>query len=126
MRKNHSSGSSFEKAIGYSRCVEIDDWLIISGTTGYNYQTMTIADDIETQLKQTLINIDEAISKTSFAKADIVKVTYILPKVEEFEKCHEQLREYFGDVLPAATMFSAELADKKMKIELEVWAKKQL
>ncbi len=126
MRKNHSSGSSFEKAIGYSRCIEIDDWLIISGTTGYDYHTMTIANDIETQLRQTLINIGEAISKTSFTKADIIKVTYILPETEEFEKCHEQLREYFGNVMPAATMFSAQLADKKMKIEIEVWAKKQL
>lgn len=124
MRQLISSGSSFEREIGYSRAVVDGEWVFVSGTTGFNYETMTIAEDVVEQAKQCLRNIDQALTKAGSSMSDVVRVRYILPTVEDFEKCWPVLRACFGEVRPAATMLSAALADRRMKIEIEVTARK--
>ncbi|MFP9112812.1 RidA family protein [Flavobacterium sp. RHBU_3] len=120
-----SSGSAFEKQIGYSRAVVQGDWIFVSGTTGYDYATMTISDNVAEQVEQTLKNIVHALEQANATLADVVRVHYILPNAKDFEACWPVLRKYFGEVLPAATMFSAGLANDKMKIEIEVTALRQ-
>lgn len=120
-----SSGSTFESQIGYSRAVVQGDWVFVSGTTGFNYADMTIADDIVQQAEQCLQNIESALSQAGASLADVVRVTYVLPNAAEFEACWPVLRRYFGDIRPAAMMISAGLADPRMKIEIEVTALKQ-
>ena len=124
-RKLLSSGSSFEKEIGYSRAVIEGNWVFVSGTTGYNYKTMSIADDVVEQTEQCMKNIVSTLKQANSKIEDVVRVTYILPDASDFEKCWPTLREYFEDIRPAATMFSAGLADSKMKIEIEVTALKK-
>jgi len=123
-RKLISSRSSFEKEIGYSRAVVQDNWIFVSGTTGFYYQTMTIAEDIESQTEQCLKNIVSALTEANANITDVVRVTYILPDASEFKKCWPVLSKYFGEIRPAATMFSAGLADTRMKIEIQVTALK--
>lgn len=118
------SGSSFEQQIGYSRAVVVGDWVFVSGTTGYDYRTMTIAEDIVEQTAQCLRNIDAALAEAGSSLADVVRVHYILPRAEAFERCWPTLRAAFGKVGPAATMICAGLADPKMAIEIEVTALK--
>jgi|TARA_B110000879_G_scaffold127884_1_gene168488 enamine deaminase RidA (YjgF/YER057c/UK114 family) len=125
MRKLISSGSKFEKEIGYSRAVVQGNWVVVSGTTGYNYETMTIEDDIISQTEQCLINISNALIQAGSNLDEVIRVTYILTDATEFEKCWSTLRKYFGKIRPAATMFSAGLADPKMKIEIQVTALKK-
>lgn len=117
-----SSGSTFEEQIGYSRAVVVGDWVFVSGTTGYDYQTMTISDDILEQTEQCLKNIESALQQAGSSLKDVVRVTYVLPNRADFETCWPVLRRYFGDVRPAAMMISAGLADPRMKIEIEVTA----
>jgi enamine deaminase RidA (YjgF/YER057c/UK114 family) len=117
-----SSGSSFERDIGYSRAVVQGDWVFVSGTTGFDYATMTIADDVATQTEQCLRNIEAALTEAGASFADVVRVTYVLPNGAEFPECWPVLRRYFGDVRPAAMMISAGLTDPRMKIEIEVTA----
>lgn len=124
-RKLISSGSSFEKEIAYSRAVVNGNWIFISGTTGFNYDTMTISDDIVSQTEQCLKNIISTLKQADSKIEDIVRVTYILPDASEFKKCWPILRKYFGDIRPSATMFSAGLADSRMKIEIQVTAIKE-
>jgi len=121
-RKRISSGSSFEKEVGYSRAVAVGDMVFVSGTTGYDYATMTISDDVAKQAEMCIKNIENALLEADSSLKDVVRVTYILPDVNDFEACWPILRKYFGSVLPAATMISAGLADDKMKIEIEVTA----
>jgi enamine deaminase RidA (YjgF/YER057c/UK114 family) len=123
MRRLISSGSLFERDIGYSRAVRDGDWVLVSGTTGFDYQTMAISDDVVEQAEQCLINIENALLEAGSRIADVVRVRYILPRVEDFEPCWPVLRRYFGDVRPAATMISAGLSDPRMKIEIEVTAR---
>ena len=120
-----SSGSSFEADIGYSRAVVDGDWIFVSGTTGFDYATMTIADDVVAQCRQALRNIADALAKADASFADIVRVHYLLPRREDFEPCWPVLKEYLGSVRPAATMIQAGLADPRMKIEIEVTARRR-
>jgi len=121
-RRRISSGSDFEKEIGYSRAVVVGNMVFVSGTTGYNYNDMTISEDVAQQAERCLKNIENALLDADSSLKDIVKVTYILPDANDFDACKPVLRKYFGNILPAATMMSAGLADKKMKIEIEVTA----
>lgn len=121
-RKLISSGSSFEEKIGYSRAVVVGEMIFVSGTTGYDYNTMRISDDIAVQTEQCIKNIEKALQEADASLVDIVRLTYILPKGDDFEHCWPVLKKYFGGIRPAATMISAGLADDKMKIEIEVTA----
>jgi enamine deaminase RidA (YjgF/YER057c/UK114 family) len=124
-RRLISSGSSFEAEIGYSRAVVQGPWVFVSGTTGFDYTTMSIAEDLLTQTDQCLKNISSALEQAGASLKDVVRVTYVLPKAEEFPLCWPVLRRYFGDIRPAAMMISAGLADPRMKIEIEVTALRQ-
>ena len=124
-RRLISSGSSFEREIGYSRAVVEGDWVFVSGTTGFDYRSMTIADDLLAQTEQCLQNITAALEQAGASLRDVVRVIYILPKAEDFPQCWPILRTYFGDVRPAATMISAGLADPRIRIEIEVTARRR-
>jgi len=124
-RRLIGSGSTFEREIGYSRAVVDGDWIFVSGTTGFDYASMTISDDLVEQADQCLRNIQAALAQAGATLADVVRVTYVLPKGEDFSRCWPTLRRYFGDVRPAAMMISAGLADPRMQIEIEVTARRQ-
>ena len=123
-RQHISSGSTFEEQIGYSRAVVDGDWVFVSGTTGFDYSTMTISEDVLEQAEQCLKNIQSALQQAGCGMSDVVRVNYVLPNRADFEPCWPILRKYFGEVRPAAMMISAGLADPRMKIEIEVTARK--
>ncbi len=122
-RRLISSGSTFETQIAYSRAVVDGDWIFVSGTTGFNYATMSISPDIVEQTEQAFRNIDAALRVAGCGLSDVVRVTYILPDASEFSRCWPTLRKYFDEIRPAATMISAGLVDKRMRIEIEVTAR---
>ncbi|MEV0581416.1 RidA family protein [Nonomuraea sp. NPDC050310] len=118
------SGSTFEEQIGYARAVVMGDRVYVSGTTGYDYTTMTISDDVVEQAEQCLRNIGAALAEAGCGFGDVVRVRYLLTDPADFEPCWPALRRTFQDVRPAATMLVCGLADPKMKIEIEVDARK--
>jgi enamine deaminase RidA (YjgF/YER057c/UK114 family) len=126
MRRLISSGSRFEADIGYSRAVVDGDWIFVSGTTGFDYATMTISEDVAEQAEKTLANIAAALAEAGGSFADVVRVRYILPRAEDFPACWPALQRYLGDARPAATMIAAGLADPRMKIEIEVTARRSI
>jgi enamine deaminase RidA (YjgF/YER057c/UK114 family) len=123
-RKLLSSGSTFEAKIGYSRAVVDGQWIFVSGTTGFDYATMSISPDVAEQCRQAMRTIASVLAQADASLADVVRVRYILPRREDFEPCWPVLQEYFGDVRPAATMLEAGLFDPRMKIEIEVTARR--
>jgi enamine deaminase RidA (YjgF/YER057c/UK114 family) len=122
-RRLISSGSTFERDIGYSRAVVDGEWVFVSGTTGFDYATMTIADDLGQQAEQCLRNVAAALAQAGATMDDVVRVTYLLPDAADFQRCWPVLRRWFGEVRPAATMMSVGLADPRMRIEIEVTAR---
>jgi enamine deaminase RidA (YjgF/YER057c/UK114 family) len=101
------------------------EWIFVSGTTGFDYASMTIADSVTAQAEQCLRNIESALAQAGASFRDVVRVTYVLPNAAEFPLCWPILRQYFGDIRPAAMMISAGLADPRMRIEIEVTARRQ-
>jgi enamine deaminase RidA (YjgF/YER057c/UK114 family) len=120
-----SSGSTFEAQIGYSRAVVDGEWVFVSGTTGFDYTTMQIDPDVVAQAEQCFVNISAALAEAGASLADVVRVTYLVPDPKDFEACWPVLRKYLGDVRPAATMMAVGLADPRMKLEVEVTAKRR-
>jgi enamine deaminase RidA (YjgF/YER057c/UK114 family) len=117
------SGSTFEEQIGYARAVVDGGWVHVSGTTGFDYATMTISDDVVEQAEQCVRNIQAALAEANCTLADVVRVRYMLPDRADFEPCWPVLRRYFGEVRPAATMLICGLSDPRMKIEIEAYAR---
>jgi enamine deaminase RidA (YjgF/YER057c/UK114 family) len=124
MRRLISSGSTFERDIGYSRALVAGEWVFVSGTTGFDYAAMTIDSDVAVQAEQTLRNIEQALAEAGASLRDVVRVHYILPSAADFPQCWPVLRRAFGEIRPAATMIEAGLSDPRMKIEIEVTALK--
>jgi enamine deaminase RidA (YjgF/YER057c/UK114 family) len=122
-RRLISSGSKFEQDMGYSRAVVDGDWVFVSGTTGFNYDTMSISDDLVEQAEQCFKNIQAALRQAGADMADVVRVNYILPKGGRFPEVWPVMRKYLDGVRPAATMISAGLVDERMHIEIEVTAR---
>lgn len=122
-RRSISSGSDFERQIGYTRAVVVGDHVYVSGTTGFDYATMTISDDVVEQVQQCLRNIETALAQSGCTTADVVRVRYLLPDRDDFEPCWPYLRAVFGAVPPAATMQVCGLSDPRMRIEIEVDAR---
>lgn len=117
-----SSGSGFEEKIGYSRAVVVGDTVYVSGTTGYDYATGTISDDVAEQAAQTLRNIAAALEQAGSSLDEVVRVTYMLADGKDFEACWPALREAFDTARPAATMIQVPLMEPEMKIEIEATA----
>jgi enamine deaminase RidA (YjgF/YER057c/UK114 family) len=124
-RRHLFSGSSFERDIGYARAVVDEPWIFVSGTTGFDYTTMTIAPDARAQAAQAISNIAAALAAAGAGFADVVRVRYILPDRSDFEACWPLLRETFAECPPAATMMVAGLSDPRMRIEIEVTARRR-
>jgi enamine deaminase RidA (YjgF/YER057c/UK114 family) len=123
-RRLISSGSTFEREIGYSRAVVDGDWIFVSGTTGFDYATMTIAHDVAAQAEQCMKNVAAALKEAGASVDDVVRVRYILPRREDFKACWPVLARHFGKARPAATMIQAGLLEERILIEIEVTARK--
>jgi enamine deaminase RidA (YjgF/YER057c/UK114 family)/catechol 2,3-dioxygenase-like lactoylglutathione lyase family enzyme len=125
-RQRISSGSVFEERIGYSRAVVSADLVFVSGTTGFDYAKMTLPEGVVEQCEQALTNIERALDDAGASLRDVVRVRYILPDRADFEPCWPALRRAFAEARPAATMIVAGLLDSRMRIEIEVTARRQV
>jgi len=124
-RRLISSGSKFEEEIGYSRAVVVGDDIWVSGTTGYDYTTMTIAPDVAAQCDQTFRNIAAALAQADATLDDVVRVMFIVPNRADWEPCWPVVKKYLGTARPTSTLIHAGLQTDAMKIEIEVTARRR-
>ena len=120
--KRISTGSPFEKTMGYSRAVVKGDWCFVSGVTGYDYATMTMPDSVADQARNCFATIAKALAEGGFAMEDVVRVQYTLTDAALLDDLLPALGEAMGDIRPAATMVIAGLIKPEMLIEIEVTA----
>lgn len=122
-RRRISSGSSFEALAGYSRAILDGDTVHVSGTTGFDYASMTISDDPVEQAHQCFRNVAHALGEAGASLDDVVRVRYLLVDATLFERLAPLFGEYFRNARPAATAMIVGLVDPRMKIEIEVTAR---
>lgn len=123
-RRLISSGSPFEKVMGYSRAVVDGDWVFVAGTSGFF--NGTIADDTPAQTERALVTIEAALKDAGSGLADVVRVVVYLTDVHDFGEVAKVLGSRLADVRPAnSTVVVAALVDPRMKVEIEVTALKR-
>ena len=124
MRRLISSGSRFEAEAGYSRAVVDGEWVFVAGTTGFDYAAMTIVDDAAEQARQALRNIEAALAEAGASLADVVRVKYYVPDPADWPKIVPVIGDAFREIRPAATALICGLIDPRMKIEIEITARR--
>lgn len=122
-RKLISSGSEFESKIGYSRAVVDGDYVFVSGTTGYNYDDMSISENVVEQAEQCFQNNEKALAEAGSGLNEVVRVRYLYTDKNDFEPCWPVFAKYLGKSKPAATVMIVGLLDDQMKLEIEVTAR---
>ncbi|GGC29241.1 hypothetical protein GCM10011504_04320 [Siccirubricoccus deserti] len=122
-RRLISSGSRFEEQIGYSRAVVDGDHVWVSGTTGFDYKTMTLRDGVVAQATQCFENIAAALAEAGASLDDVVRVLFIVPHRADWEPCWPVVKRYLGRARPASTLIHAGLQSEAMLIEIEVTAR---
>jgi enamine deaminase RidA (YjgF/YER057c/UK114 family) len=125
MRRLISSGSPFEAQAGYSRAVVDADWVFVAGTTGFDYRAMTISSDPAEQARQAFANIAAVLAEAGAGLDDVVRVRYYLPDLADWPRITPVLGEVLGAIRPAATALVCGLVDPRMKIEIEVTARRR-
>lgn len=118
-----SSGSPFEARIGYSRAVVDGSMVYVSGTTGYDYATMTMPEDAGEQARNALRTISHALEEVGASIKDTLRVRYYITDMAWYEALVEVAGETFGEIRPAATMVVCGLTMPEMKLEIEVTAR---
>lgn len=124
MRQLISSGSPFEAAAGFSRAVVDGEWIFVAGTTGFDYAQMIIAEEPAEQARQAFRNIEKALGEAGATLADVLRVHYYVPNPADWPAIVPVLGQVFGAIRPAATALICGLVDPRMKIEIEVTARR--
>jgi enamine deaminase RidA (YjgF/YER057c/UK114 family) len=117
-----SSGSPFEKSVGYSRAVVQGDWCFVAGTTGYDIATMTMPESAAEQARNALATIGKALAEGGFALSDVVRATYYFTDATYWDEVGPVLGAAFGDIRPASSALVVGLVKPEMKVEIEVTA----
>jgi enamine deaminase RidA (YjgF/YER057c/UK114 family) len=126
VRRFLSSGSAFEKAVGYSRAVVDGDWLFIAGTTGFDYDKGSISEDPAEQAEQIFRTLRRVIAEAGFGFADIVRANVICTDAASWEAVVPVLSKHLPEARPACTAILAQLIDPRMKVEIEITAHRRL
>ena len=121
-RRLISTGSPFEQTMGYSRAVVQGDWCFISGITGYDYQTMSMPEAVDTQAQNCFDTIASVLDEAGFEMTDIARVQYTVVDRALVSEVQPVLEARLGQIRPAATMVIADLIEAAMLIEIEVTA----
>jgi len=118
-----SSGSPFEAKIGYSRAIVDGNMVYVSGTTGYDYATMTMPEDAGAQARNAFATIHQALEEVSASLRDTLRVRYYITDMSWYDALVAVAGETYGTIRPAATMVVCGLTTPEMKLEIEVTAR---
>lgn len=119
-RTRYTSGSEYERQYNYSRAVLVGNHLMISGTTGYDYATSTLADTPEAQTTQLIKNVENVLAQAGGSLADIVRVRMYLAYTEDYDVIMEVYARAFEGICPACTTVEAKLFDADIRIEMDM------
>ncbi|MGE7469353.1 Rid family hydrolase [Bosea sp. NPDC003192] len=119
-RRNISSGSAFEAQYSYSRAVVVGPHVMLSGTTGYDYATSTLAEGAAEQTRQLFRNAATAFAEAGAGLADVVRVRMFIARAADYEAVMAVFAEAFREVKPACTTVEAGLFDPDILVEMDM------
>jgi enamine deaminase RidA (YjgF/YER057c/UK114 family) len=123
-RRLISSGSPFEKDFGYSRAVVEGDFIFISGTTGYDYTTMIMPEDVADQARNIAKTMTGVLADAGASLTDVVRLRTFVTNPAYCEKVLRVQGEIYGAIRPAAAIYVISgLLRPEMKVEIEATAR---
>src|SRR5271155_4347001 len=123
-RRLISTGSPFEKTAGYSRAVVEGDFIFVSGTTGYDYATMTLPEDVVDQARNIAKTVAEVLREAGATLVDVVRLQTFVTNSAYCEPVLKVQGEVYGEFRPAAAIYVVSgLLKPEMKVEIEVTAR---
>jgi enamine deaminase RidA (YjgF/YER057c/UK114 family) len=123
-RERFNRGSKFENLLNYSRVVVDGDWVFVSGCSGFDYDTMEIADNITDQAEQTFANVNWSLEQAGVTFDDVVRIRIIVANIADYPAAMKVIGKHCADAKPANTTWIAALPDPRIRIEIEVTALK--
>ena len=111
-------------AIGpYSQAVKAGNLLFVSGQLPIDPATGAFAgEDIATQTRQSLTNIQAILEEAGYTLADVVKATVLLADMADFAAMNAVYAQFFTANCPARAAFAVKELPKAAKVEIEVIA----
>ncbi len=121
-RKLVSSGSPYEKIIGFSRAVRVGPYIAIGGTAPLDSRGKTVGvGDIAVQTRQCLETIKTALESAGSGLGDVVRTRMMLTNIADWKEAAHVRAQYFKDIRPVDTVVQvAGFIDPEWLIEIEV------
>ena len=120
-RKNISSGSPYEKLIGFSRAVRIKNMISVSGTAPIALDGSTaFPNDLYGQTKRCLEIIKKAIEEAGGNFRDIIRTRIMLINISKWQEAAQAHGEFFSGIKPATSFIGVKsFIDPDWLIEIE-------
>lgn len=124
MRKNFSSGAKWEDIVGYSRAVQVDNQLEVTGTVAVNENGELVGrGDFYKQTQFILQKVKGVMERAGFAITDVVRTRIFVTDISQWEAVGKAHQEVFGSIKPATTMVEINaLISPEYLVEIEVSA----
>lgn len=124
MRKNFSSGAKWEDIVGYSRAVQVDNQLEVTGTVAVNENGEVVGrGDFYKQTQFILQKVKGVMESAGFSINDVVRTRIFVTDITQWEAVGRAHSEVFGTIKPATTMVQVSaLISPDYLVEIEVSA----
>lgn len=128
MRKNFSSGAKWESIVGYSRAVQVDNQLEVTGTVAVNDKSELVGgSSFYEQTKFILSKIQHVVESAGFSMDDIVRTRIFVTDISQWEDVGRAHQEFFALIKPATTLVQVSaLISPDYLVEIEATAIKSL
>ena len=121
VRKNITSGSPYEKSIGFSRAVRIGNRILVAGTAPVAVDgSVAFPGDVYRQTRHCLEIINKAIQEAGGTLLDVVRTRVYLTNADDWEEAGRAHGHFFQQTKPACTFVEvSRLIDPEWLVEIE-------
>lgn len=113
------------KAVGpYSQAVETDAALYVSGQLPIDGATGQMAEGIEAQTRQSLVNLGHILREAGYDFADVAKTTVLLADIADFGAMNAVYAEFFTEWMPARVCYQVAALPMGARVEIDAVAAK--
>ncbi|MBA2248896.1 MAG: RidA family protein [Chitinophagaceae bacterium] len=123
MKKQVSSGTSWENIVGYSRAVRVNNIIEVAGTTAVDGDTIVGKNDVYAQTIFILKKIEASLEILGSSLKEVVRTRMFVTDISQWELIGKAHGTFFKDIKPVTTMVQVnKLIDPDLLVEIEATA----